>query len=258
VGTFKNTDKEMSEQGQIDRVLIVNADDFGQTAAITRGILRAHQHGIVTSTSLMVRGPAAAFAVEHAGDLDLGLHIDLGEWAYRDGAWVAVYERVRLDDVSAVEDEIDFQLNEFRRLTGKLPSHLDSHQHVHISEPVLWIAKQFADELDVPLRGCSPAVRYCGAFYGQTGKGEPYPEAISVSALIKLVRDLPIGVTEVASHPGEADQNDQSTYGWERSLELQTLCHPQVRDSIRKERIHLNAFAELANNCAKIEQPAPR
>src|SRR3954470_1012526 len=153
--SFTNSDNEMSQQAQTDRVLIVNADDFGHTAAITRGILRAHQHGIVTSTSLMVHGSAAAFAAEHAGDLDLGLHIDLGEWTYRDGEWAAVYERVPLDDRSAVENEIDFQLNEFRRLTGKLPSHLDSHQHVHISEPVLSLAKQIADELDVPLRSCS-------------------------------------------------------------------------------------------------------
>src|SRR3954465_14269535 len=123
------------EQEQMDRVLIVNADDFGQSAAITRGILRAHEHGIVTSTSLMVRAPAASYAAEHAGELDLGLHIDLGEWTYRDGGWLPVYERVPMCDRSAVEDEINFQLNQFRRLTGKSPSHLDSHQHVHLSEP---------------------------------------------------------------------------------------------------------------------------
>ena len=40
------------------RGLIVNADDFGLTAGITRGILRAHDEGIVTSTSLMVLRPA--------------------------------------------------------------------------------------------------------------------------------------------------------------------------------------------------------
>src|SRR2546423_5624982 len=125
----------------MDRVLIVNADDFGQSAAITWGILRAHQHGIVTSTSLMVRWPAAAFAAEHSGELDVGLHIDLGEWAYRGGAWAPVYERVQPEDAIAIEDEIQFQLSEFRRMTGKTPSHLDSHQHVHFHEPVLSIAK---------------------------------------------------------------------------------------------------------------------
>src|SRR4051794_34872451 len=67
------------KQHPMDRILIVNADDFGQSAAITRGIVRAHEQGIVTSTSLMVRCPAAAEAVKHAAGLDLGLHIDLGE-----------------------------------------------------------------------------------------------------------------------------------------------------------------------------------
>src|SRR4051812_11522214 len=157
----------------MERVLIVNADDFGQSAGITRGILRAHEHGIVTSTSLMVRWPGAAYAAERAGGLDLGLHIDLGEWAYRHGNWFAVYERVEMDDRSEIEREIDCQLAEFRRLTGKTPSHLDSHQHVHLQEPVLSIAKQFAEELDVPLRGCSPLIRYCGKFYGQSGRGDP-------------------------------------------------------------------------------------
>src|SRR3954469_2098511 len=103
----------------MDRMLIVNADDFGRSAAITDGILRAHQHGIVTSTTLMVRWPAAAYATENSGELDLGLHIDLGEWVYRGGAWAPVYERVEPEHASAIEDEIHFQLSEFRRLTGK-------------------------------------------------------------------------------------------------------------------------------------------
>ena len=37
--------------------LVVNADDFGMSAAISRGILRAHREGIVTSTSLLGNAP---------------------------------------------------------------------------------------------------------------------------------------------------------------------------------------------------------
>jgi len=37
------------------RYLIVNADDFGQSPGVNRGIIQAHEHGIVTSASLMVR-----------------------------------------------------------------------------------------------------------------------------------------------------------------------------------------------------------
>src|SRR4051812_17759703 len=99
---FKTQIIDRFEELQMERVLIVNADDFGQSAAISRGICRAHQQGIVTSASLMVRWPDAAYAVEYCDGLDLGLHIDLGEWTYRSGSWAVLYERVPLDDEAAV------------------------------------------------------------------------------------------------------------------------------------------------------------
>ena len=39
--------------------LIVNADDFGLTDGVTLGILHAMEHGIVTSTTMMVNTPGA-------------------------------------------------------------------------------------------------------------------------------------------------------------------------------------------------------
>ena len=38
------------------RAVIVNADDFGQSAGINRGVIEAHERGVVTSASLMVAG----------------------------------------------------------------------------------------------------------------------------------------------------------------------------------------------------------
>jgi predicted glycoside hydrolase/deacetylase ChbG (UPF0249 family) len=195
----------------------------------------------------MVRWPAAAYAAESAGGLDLGLHIDLGEWAYRDGNWIAIYERVELDERSDIESEIAHQLAEFRGLTGKNPTHLDSHQHVHFHEPVLSVARRLAEAIGVPLRGVSPSVAYCGEFYGQSGRGEPCPNAITVDALVKLVRNLPIGITELGCHPGDEDTNEKSTYGKERVLEAETLCHPRVLDAINHEGVRLCSFAELVN-----------
>jgi chitin disaccharide deacetylase len=70
------------------RYLIVNADDFGLSEGVNRGIIEAAEKGIVTSASLMVRQPAAAAAAAYARKLDrisVGLHLDLGEWVYRNG-----------------------------------------------------------------------------------------------------------------------------------------------------------------------------
>jgi predicted glycoside hydrolase/deacetylase ChbG (UPF0249 family) len=237
----------------MERFLIVNADDFGQSAAITRGIRRAHKQGVVTSASLMVRCTAAAFAAERAGDLDLGLHVDLGEWAYRNENWVTIYERVEMNNKSHIADEIADQLAEFLRLTGKTPSHLDSHQHVHLHEPVLSVARGFAEDLGVPLRGLSPSIRYCGEFYGQSGRGDPCPQAIMVDAFVNLIRGLPAGVTEIACHPGEeTDANELPAYNMERLLELETLCHPRVRDVIAEEQVRLCSFGEVVNGSTNI------
>ena len=75
------------------RRVVVNADDFGLTEGVNRGILDAHLDGIVTSTTTMVRQPAAADAAARAREaprLGIGLHVDLGEWAFADGEWVAL------------------------------------------------------------------------------------------------------------------------------------------------------------------------
>ena len=61
------------------RVLIVNADDWGLTAGVSRGILHACRHGIVTSTTLLVtRPPDPALLEELRGSgLAVGLHLNL-------------------------------------------------------------------------------------------------------------------------------------------------------------------------------------
>src|SRR5258708_3414128 len=111
------------------RTLIVNADDFGQSRGVNRGIIEAHERGIVTSASLMVRWPAAAEATASARNhprLSLGLHLDFGEWACRDGTWVPLYCVVDESDATAVAAEVARQLDAFRTLVGRTPSHLDS------------------------------------------------------------------------------------------------------------------------------------
>jgi chitin disaccharide deacetylase len=237
----------------MERRLIVNADDFGLSEDVNSGILKAHRQGIVTSASLMVRWPAAQDAVNRAEDLDLGLHLDLGEWVYRDGEWRLLYQRAPFDDVQALRAEIGSQLARFQSLTGKDPSHLDSHQHVHLQEPLRSLVKQMAEELAIPLRAISPEIRYCGSFYGQTGKGESCPDAISLAAMIELLQRLPPGVTELACHPGSGAELN-STYCRERELEVQVLCHPRVRQTLLDENIRLCTFKNLATTMS-VAQP---
>jgi len=226
------------------RALIVNADDLGRSQGINRGIAAAHERGIVTSASLMVRWPAAQEAAAYARghpDLSLGLHVDLAEWVYRDGAWAALYEVVPADDRAQVEVEVDRQLAAFRELSGSDPTHLDSHQHVHREEPVRSVLDGLARELGLPLRSVGSNVRYCGDFYGQTARGESVPEAIIVEALLVIIEALPAGTTELGCHPGEADDAD-SVYAGERQIELRTLCDLRIRAALDESGIDLRSF----------------
>jgi predicted glycoside hydrolase/deacetylase ChbG (UPF0249 family) len=228
------------------RVLIVNADDLGLSGAVNAGIAAAHERGIVTSASLMVRqgaAPAAAGYADAHPALAVGLHIDLGQWDYENGEWIVAYQRCPQDDEAAVEAECRAQLDGFRRLLNRDPTHLDSHQHTHMSEPVTSVVDRLAAELGVPLRARG-GIRYEGGFYGQTGKGELVPDAISVASLIQTLSSMPAGWTELSCHPG-LGMREESSYGREREVEVRALCDPRVREAIETQGIELRSFARL-------------
>ena len=108
------------------KYLIVNADDFGASAGINRGILEAHVRGVLTSTSLMVNMPAVAEAVRSSRDypaLSIGLHVNFTNES--EGPVVD------LDDDEACRAELARQFEMFGDVMGCLPSHIDSHHHVH-------------------------------------------------------------------------------------------------------------------------------
>jgi chitin disaccharide deacetylase len=234
-----------------DRALIVNADDFGLSEGVNAGVARAHEEGILTSASLMVRQPGAEQAAAYARTtprLGVGLHVDLGEWVLRDGAWTAVYEVVPIDDdPPAVEAEVRGQLARFRALTGREPTHLDSHQHVHNWESVTEVFQRLATQLRVPLRHHLGGVAYCGDLYGHDEHGHPIPEAITAAALIQIIGSLAPGVTELACHPG-IGADTGSPYGREREQEVEVLCDPGIVDALRREGIALRSFADVASD----------
>ena len=226
------------------RTLIVNADDFGLSEGVNEGIVHSHEHGIVTSASLMVWQPAAATAAAAARRhprLSLGLHVDLAEWERHGGAWRLRYGRVDTDDAEAVAGEVDRQLERFRRLTSRAPTHLDSHQHLHRSQPLGRVLRERAERLGVPLRGTGEP-RYCGAFWGEDGDGGRDHRAITPSALASLIRDLPDGATELCCHPA-ASVPAGWAYGEQRLAELASLCSPQVREAVRDSGVRLLGFA---------------
>ena len=238
------------------RKVIVNADDFGLSRGVNRGIIEAHERGILTSTSFMVRQPAAEEAAEYARanpSLGVGLHVDLGEWVCIRGHWMMRYEVVRIDDkFPRFLDEIHRQLDRFRALVGREPSHIDSHQHFHRREPVRSGLSRIAVELALPLREMTPHIRYCGHFYGQSGTGDSYPELVNTDSLTRTLQRLPEGITELGCHPA-ADLDFKSAYARERLLEFASLCDSGVRESVVALGIKLVSFHDLTAEERRVE-----
>ena len=241
-----------------ERTVIVNADDFGLSHGINRGIIEAHERGILTSASLMVRYEATHEAAEYARShprLGVGLHVDLGEWVCARGHWTPRYMVVQIDAKFPRHlDEIRRQLDRFRELVGREPSHLDSHQHFHRREPVRSGTARIAVELGLPLREFTPAVWHCGHFYGQSARGDSYPELLSPAALARLLRKVPAGITELACHPAAVVDFD-SSYARERVLERDALCAESVREAVVAERIRLSSFDDLSTEERRVFLP---
>ena len=139
------------------RRLIVNADDFGFTAGINRGIVESHTRGIVTSCTLMANGRAFDDAVRLAKSfprLSVGCHVVLidGEPVldakqlpsltsssaqFRDGvmSFAARALAGRLDPAE-IEAEASAQIRKLQA-AGVRVSHLDTHKHTHVFPAVL-------------------------------------------------------------------------------------------------------------------------
>jgi adenylyl-sulfate kinase len=195
----------------------------------------------------MVRGGGAREAAAYARrtpSLSVGLHVDLGEWVFVDGQWRERYRLVAEDDRAGARAEARAQLELFRGLVGRDPTHVDSHQHVHFGSPAAHALLEIAEELGVPVRHFSQSVHYLGNFYGQGATGGINHSAITVSNLIGLIRELPAGTTEIGCHPA-ANVDFESVYGVERVVEVETLCDPAVREVLAEEDVTLRSFAEL-------------
>jgi len=162
--------------------LIVNADDFGLTENVNRGILDAHRQGIVTSTTLLANGlafEAAAAASKRFHRLGIGVHLNLTE-----GMPVADASHIRtLVDVggrlhmaptrlwagiatgqvsmSDIEFELRAQVRKVIR-SGIRPTHLDGHKHVHVLPPVSEVVIRLAQEFGIPAVRC-PVEQYAHA-----------------------------------------------------------------------------------------------
>jgi len=248
------------------KYLIVNADDYNLTEGVSRGIADSFLKGIVTATTFMANLPILPENIKLLSDLELkaGIHFNL------------TYGKplCSKEDVTDLTDErgyffrhfagsscknIDNQI--FMELTaqynrfldcGLIPSHFDSHHHIHSRPELRKIFFAFAREKKMPMRSLNgehrievkqenivtPEYFYDG-FYG---------EEATLSNLLGILHSLPEGVSELMCHPGYTDTalGNISSYSENREKELKILTHPEIMDFIAEKNIKLINYFDLS------------
>ena len=222
--------------------LIINADDFGLCEGVSLGILKAHQDGILTSTTCMMNMPHIEQHLKwasHFPQLGLGVHLVLtvgspltkGSFTDENGYFKS-RNKYPGKKVIVKQDELynewKAQIDKFIQLTNKKPTHLDSHHHVHLLPGNIDIALKLAKEYDLPLRQeCYlqkdyEYVRFSEVFYNQ-------------SVSLETINDIchfDDDIFELMCHPAFVDPYlyNHSSYNIQRIKELDILCCKEAKN----------------------------
>jgi len=154
------------------KYLIVNADDYGRTPGVSKGIREAHKRGIITSTTVMMNMPGVEAELERAlkaaPKLGLGVHLVLtsgapvlpadrlttltrgrGRFPSQE-EFIANLVAVDADQAAA---EWEAQVQKFIQTAGRSPDHLDSHHHASfLTEKLFEQMLALAQKYDCPIR----------------------------------------------------------------------------------------------------------
>ena len=150
--------------------LIVNADDFGLHPLINAGIIKGHEEGFITSTSLMPSAPYWQDAVELAKthpELGIGIHLTLvgsvpsvlpkekiSSLLDDNGLFLPDYfafaKRYYTGAVKGVELEAELRAQIERALAaGVNITHIDSHQHTHVLPGINTLVLKLCNEYNI-------------------------------------------------------------------------------------------------------------
>ena len=128
--------------------IVLCADDFGFSPAVSQGILELVQAGRLSATSCMTASPHFSESVGklkvHEGDIDIGLHLVLTDLKPL-GAMPGLTVGGRLPPVGSlikralrgllptqeVREELGRQMDAFEAIMGRTPDFVDGHHHIH-------------------------------------------------------------------------------------------------------------------------------
>lgn len=227
--------------------LVVNGDDLGYTMGNTNGIFQAYREGILRSTTALTNSEYFERAMEMAKEypgLGIGVHLTLTlgkplteNKTLTDPETGEFYKGSKTiwkmnPDYDEIHHEWKAQIERYIEIAGHLPTHLDSHHHVHQANPeALAVAESLAEEYGLQMRGYG-RYRFVRGFYGEYATKE---------TLIRLLEEYKDEDIELMVHPGWCDLElyRKSSYALDRVRELAVLCDPEIKNYIEENNIEL-------------------
>jgi len=255
-------------------LLIINADDFGYTAGVNRGIVRAVRAGVVGSVSLMLNqaGTEEALALWREGVVpDAGVHFCLtagrplsppetvpslvngaGRFKSRRELWrePPAYGDVRRECLAQWQRAV---------MAGGRVTHLDTHHHLHALPVVLEVLIELARDHRLPVRGIDgrmrARLRAAGVPVTDCFVGEWFAGAASAASLRRFIAEglrRRVCSMELMTHPGEADETlcRISSYSQEREKELALLCDPAFKEWLAARGVRPAGYADFMEGAA--------
>ena len=240
----------------MSRYLIFNADDYGMSPAVSLGIRRAASSTVRSTTVMTNLATHEELVLLVQAGISTGVHLNLscgeplisgfpGSMLTADGSFskeLALTPDSWRDPAlhKIVQREWEAQILALSS-AGLNISHLDSHHHVHLLEPLFPVALELALNHGFALRtdaehveqarlsGVTTPDALVTGFFGNNN--------IDRAALLSLLQETEEPVVEVMSHPGQADEllALRSGYVQEREKELQTLGDPSLVQELERE-----------------------
>ncbi|WOO87580.1 ChbG/HpnK family deacetylase [Mollicutes bacterium LVI A0039] len=236
--------------------IILNVDDFGLTKGVNEAVLELHKQGVVNSTTALVNSPYFKQGVEAANDspnLAIGIHLTIDLFTaelYHPSLCTVemqfhtakTHDLKRSLDSNVVYNEWKAQIEKFIKITGRKPSHIDSHHHVHIFNFDANIAvRKLAEEYNLPVREFETKTyrsKCNGDFYGDKLSLEQLQA--SIEALIETGADY----QDVMMHPAFIDEEllNISSYNNQRKLEFDILSSRDFKQYIVENNILISSY----------------
>jgi chitin disaccharide deacetylase len=273
------------------KLIVVHADDLGETHAVNAAAIKAFEAGAINSASIMVPCPwfpeMADYAKSHP-DADLGLHLTLtAERVYYRWGPVASTDKVPgLVDTNGyfhhdwdqhpainpkeVETELRAQIERALAM-GVHPTHLDSHQYrlIMSGKELFDVMLRLGHEYHLPIfvtRDWFADHPYLASSVGPEDIVLDHTVTIEPSVAadkwdefyFKELKNLQPGVTEFVIHPGFADEElraatrERDTWGAAwRQRDYDFFTSDKFRRALADEHIQLITWRELARRASK-------